>query len=167
MPDMSAVKIPDMSSVKMPDMSSVKMPDMGSVKMPDMSAIKIPEFTAPKFDMPAMPSGGDGSGSSFNVPKVTLPDVSFSNPFGGSDSSSSVDSGDMESQSARDDKAREARQVYLAADADAKEAEATARAVRATANEKKDLASKAKDEACETRPGGKLICLRNPFTSGY
>ena len=175
MPDMSAVKMPDMSSVKMPDMSAVKMPDMSSVKMPDMSAIKIPEFTAPKFDMPAMPSGGgDGSGSSFsvpkvNVPKVTLPEVTFSNPFGGSDSSSSSveTGGNVEPQSVRDENAREARQVYLAADGDAKDAEAAARVVRATANEKKKLASQAKDDACKTRPGGKFICLRNPFTSGY
>ena len=166
-PDMSAVKIPDMSSVKIPDMSSVKMPDMSSVKMPDMSAIKIPEFTAPKFDMPAMPSGGDGSSSSFNVPKVTLPDVKFSNPFGSSDSSGDSVVGDLEPQSVRDERAREARQVYISADTDAKDAEAAARAVRATANDKKDLASKAKDDACKTRPGGTFICLRNPFTSGY
>ena len=24
-----------------------------------------------------------------------------------------------------------------------------------------------KDAACETRPGGKWVCLRNPFTAGY
>lgn len=109
----------------------------------------------PKIDMPKLPS-------------VSLP--SFSNPFaggggGGSDSSSS--DALLEPREVRDEKARQARQVFLDADNDAKVIEQQAREVRAVANEKKKLANEAKDLACADRLGGKWICLRNPFVAGF
>jgi hypothetical protein len=67
----------------------------------------------------------------------------------------------------RDEKARQARQVYLDADNDAKVIEQQARDVRAVANQKKKLAAEAKDLACADRLGGKWICLRNPFSAGF
>ena len=63
---------------------------------------------------------------------------------------------------------REATQasVYRAADDEAKVLEQQAKGLRQAANDKKKLAGQAKDEACETRPGGKLLCIRG-FGSGY
>jgi hypothetical protein len=162
-------KVPDMPSLQMPDMSAVKMPDMSAVKMPEFTAPEIPKVSFPKFNLPSMPVVDSGISSntvkapSFEAPKVNLPDLSVPKPFGGS----SGDDFNKEPQKVRDEKAREARQVFLAANDDAKEAEAAAKAARALSNDKKSLAAQAKDEACSTRPGGKLICLRNPFTSGY
>ena len=158
------------SSFEMPDMPDIKVPE---VKLPDFKAPDI-QFSMPKVDMPKMemPSGVDVPKvdmpkvdmpkidmPKFDVPKVSLPS------FGGG--SGSTDDVFLESQEVRDEKARTARQVYVQADAEAKEAEDAARAVRNAANDKKKLANAAKDEACETRPGGKIICLRNPFSAGY
>jgi hypothetical protein len=44
--------------------------------------------------------------------------------------------------------------------------ERKAQELRQIANEKKKGAKEAKDEACETRFGGKILCIR-PFSSGY
>lgn len=163
MPDISSFKTPDM---KMPDMSSFKapeMPDISNFKAPDMSDVKIPDF-AGKLTMPDLPDNFpkiDASSlpkfDTSNLPKVSLPG------FDGS----SVDLDSLEPQEVRDRLAREARETYLEADEEAKAAEQVARQVRGTANHKLKLAREAKDLACETRPGGKLICLRNPFTIGY
>ena len=38
--------------------------------------------------------------------------------------------------------------------------------MRQVANEKKKVAKEAKDEACKTRFGGKVLCIR-PLNSGY
>ena len=69
-------------------------------------------------------------------------------------------------QEDRDAAARAANDEFKLADKDAKEAEAAARKVRAVANKAKKEKNAAKDLACETRPGGKWICLRG-FGSGY
>jgi hypothetical protein len=41
------------------------------------------------------------------------------------------------------------------------EVERQARELRNNANEKKKIAKETKDEACKTRPGGKILCLRS------
>jgi hypothetical protein len=46
------------------------------------------------------------------------------------------------------------------------EVENKAKQLRATANDKKKVAKEAKDAACETRFGGKFLCIR-PFGIGY
>ena len=46
------------------------------------------------------------------------------------------------------------------------EYEAKAKELRAVATAKKKVAKAAKDEACKTRPGGKILCIR-PFGAGY
>jgi uncharacterized protein (UPF0335 family) len=44
--------------------------------------------------------------------------------------------------------------------------ERKAQELRQLANEKKKIAKEAKDQACETRFGGKILCIR-PLNSGY
>jgi hypothetical protein len=44
--------------------------------------------------------------------------------------------------------------------------EAQAKELRNIANEKKKVAKAAKDEACKSRFGGKILCIR-PFGIGY
>ena len=46
------------------------------------------------------------------------------------------------------------------------EFEAKAAQMRQVANDKKKVAKEAKDEACKTRFGGKVLCIR-PLNSGY
>ncbi|GAX27654.1 hypothetical protein FisN_13Hh254 [Fistulifera solaris] len=163
MPDISSFKAPD---IKMPDMSSFKapeMPDISSFKAPEMPDVKVPDF-AGKLNIPDLPENFpkiDASSlpkfDTSNLPKVSIPGFD----------SQPIDLDSLEPQEVRDQRAREARETYLEADEEAKAAEQVARQVRGTANEKLKLAREAKDLACETRPGGKLICLRNPFTVGY
>jgi hypothetical protein len=47
-----------------------------------------------------------------------------------------------------------------------KEVENKAKQLRAKADDKKKIAKEAKDEACATRFGGKILCIR-PFGVGY
>jgi hypothetical protein len=153
--------MPDTSKFKAPDMPKFDMPDTSSFKAPDMSSFSVPKFDLPKndyIDFDQMPK--------FDAPKVGLPSNLPSFPsFGGGDSSKNGVI--LAPQEVRDDRAREARQEYLQFDASAKEIEAQAREARNLAKEKQKLASAAKDEACQTKPGGKLLCLRNPFTAGF
>lgn len=159
-PDFSEIKAPDL---KMPDISSfkapdLKMPDLSSFKAPEMPDIKVPDFAGklnlpenfPKMDASSLPKFD-------NLPKVSIPGFDSSSP----------DLQNLAPQEIRDQLAREARVTYLEADEEAKAAEQVAREVRGTANDKLVLAKEAKDLACTTRPGGKFICLRNPFTIGY
>jgi uncharacterized protein (UPF0335 family) len=46
------------------------------------------------------------------------------------------------------------------------EVERKAQELRQVANDKKKVAKEAKDDACKTRFGGKILCIR-PFNSGY
>ena len=161
-------------------------PELPKISMPSVPEFKAPSFDgfkAPSFSMPQLPKlGGGGSDvdydldiPKFEAPKVSMPQVSMPSfpSFGGGDSSSSSSSfaggaeEEAEPQEVRDERAREARQVYASFDSDAKAIEQQAREARNLANDKLKLANAAKDEACKTRPGGKWICLRNPFTAGY
>ena len=49
---------------------------------------------------------------------------------------------------------------------ESQEVENKAKQLRAIANDKKKVAKEAKDAACETRFGGKILCIR-PFGIGY
>ncbi|GKZ00567.1 hypothetical protein MPSEU_001008900 [Mayamaea pseudoterrestris] len=192
MPDTSGLKMPDTSSFKAPDMpkfdlsgtSSFKapampkfgMPDTGNFKapampkleMPDTSSFKapsMPKFDMPNFELPKNDYIDMDQLPKFDAPKISMPSNLPSFPsFGGSPRSDDVV---LDSQDARDGRAKDARQVYLQFDASAKEIEAQAREARNLAKEKQKMANAAKDEACQTRPGGKFICLRNPFNVGY
>lgn len=169
------IKIPDFKApdVKVPDFKApaIDMPKFNmdtsklgfdNIKMPDTSKlgfdnIKMPDTSKLGLDNINMPDASKLGLDKVSVPKVSIPS------FGG-------DSGDntfLESQDVRDAAAASARQVYLDADSEAKEKEEIARQYRAKANEKKADAKTAKDLACQTRPGGKLLCLRNPFKLGY
>ena len=66
----------------------------------------------------------------------------------------------------RDDVARAARAEFKEADDAAKEVEKEASRLRSAANDKKKIANEKKDAACETRLGGKVVCIR-PLNSGY
>jgi hypothetical protein len=168
------IKAPDISIPSIPDFKTpdIKMPSMPDFKAPDMSKMS---FSVPKFDMPKIeaPTGGydlDIPKMPKNLPKVEMPKnmpamPKISNSFAGS---VTTDVGaPMADQDTRDERARGARGTFLAADQDAKALEQQARDLREVANGKKKLASLAKDEACKTRPGGKFLCLRNPFGSGF
>jgi len=62
--------------------------------------------------------------------------------------------------------ARDKSLAFKLLDADARSAEKEARALRAKADRARGEARDAKNEACEGRPGGKILCLR-PLNSGY
>jgi hypothetical protein len=185
MPKVDLPKFDSMPSFSMPKVDMPSAPDLSKLDMPkfDVPKLDIPKFDMPKFDMPAnmpkfempanmpkfdipaMPSVPEGA--SLNIPKFDIPKVampSFSLPSFGGDSDSPILAG---SQDERDEAARQARKGYLEADGRAKEAEEAARQVRNVSDGLKRLANEAKDLACETRTGGKWICLRNPFTSGF
>ena len=105
----------------------------------------MPVFEAPVYDAPVVKAP--------SIPFLSSPKVEDSIP-------------DDEPQEVRDERARQARTVFLSYDDDAKELETKANQARDLANEKKKLASDAKDEACKTHWGGKVLCLR-PLNSGY
>lgn len=166
------LKVPEFKAPEMPAFTApnLKLPDMPKFSMPKLDLPKIdsadiPKFDAPKLDMPKLDM------PKMDLPKVSLPKVSLPQislpSFGGGGGTSSSDDAMLEPQEVRDEAAREARQVYLTFDEDAKVIERQAREARNLANEKKKLANEAKDQACQTRPGGKWICLRNPFTAGF
>ena len=69
-------------------------------------------------------------------------------------------------QEERDAAAKAANDVFKQYDQDAKVAEKAARDARDDANKKKKEFQAKKDLACETRPGGKWICLRG-FGAGF
>jgi hypothetical protein len=155
----------DMSKFKAPSMPSFSMPQMpkngNGDEYIDMSNFKAPSM--PAFSMPQMPKNSNG-GDYIDMSNFKAPDIKFPS-FGGGSSSSSPEF--LAPQLVRDDAARAAKATFQEYDGQAKELEATARDARSRANEKKALFQEAKDLACADRPGGKLICLRNPFSTGF
>jgi len=144
----TSFSVPD---IKIPEFTA---PDFSSFKAPD---IKIPKIKTPDYDL-------DISDKARNV---ELPKVSLSNfsPPSFSSGSNTVDF-DGESQEIRDERAKEARSEFNGADSTAKEYENKAKQLRDIANDKKRIAIAGKDEACKTRFGGKVLCIR-PFGIGY
>jgi hypothetical protein len=166
MPKMEMPKF-DMPKFDMPSMPSggdskfvmpkVDMPkvDMPKVDMPKVDMPKaMPKVDMPKVDMPDM--------SKLNLPKVNLPSL----PKFGGDSGPAKDTG-LEPRDIRDEKARQAKKIYSEADDEAQAQEQKARQSREYANLQKFNFEKAKDNACVDRPGGKLLCFRNPFQIGF
>jgi len=108
------------------------------------------------------------------TPKVTpvmTPILTPPNPFNFKEeavvaSSSQAPEEVLEPQEVRDERAREARNFFNKKDAEAKDIEKQAKAARAEANEAKKVALLAKDKACQTRFGGKFLCVRG-FGSGF
>jgi flagellar biosynthesis/type III secretory pathway protein FliH len=99
----------------------------------------------PKLDVPPPPS--------FSVPSSSSAPKAVSDEF-------------TEPQEVRDERAAAKNEAYKQADADAKAAEKAAKVARDNANEAKKAFKQAKGEACKTRPGGKLLCIRG-FGAGY
>jgi hypothetical protein len=184
-PDISIpdFKAPSMPKIGMPkfDMPKVDTPkteapsgggynlDVPDFKAPEMPKFDMPKIGMPKFDMPKMesPSGGyDLDIPKVKAPKGDMPSISLPNPFGGG-SSKSDDGVVVAPQETRDESARQALAVYKDSDQEAKVLEQQARELRDAAKAKKQLFNLAKDDACKTRPGGKILCLRNPFSAGF
>lgn len=129
-------------------------------KAPEFKApdVKLPEFKAPavpKFDIPSRETSPPSSSASYDF------DVS-------SDSRISVSEPEeyIEPQEVRDERAKEAKIVFKDAAKEAKAIEQEAKIARAKANNLKKEFNKAKDDACKTRPGGNILCVRG-FTVGY
>jgi flagellar biosynthesis/type III secretory pathway protein FliH len=175
-PASSSVELPSVPSVdlKLPDISipDFKAPD---ITIPDFKApdIKMPDL--PKFSMPKMATDGydfpDIKAPKVDIPNVDMPKIAMPAlpSFGGGGGASSSDnpSSPLESQDVRDERARSAKADFADADNTAREIEAKALELRAVANDKKQAFKDAKDEACATRPGGKILCLRNPMKAGF
>jgi len=153
-----------------------KVPEIPSFSVPkfNLPKVDVPKFEAPKFDMPkldaptlSIPAPSPKPAPMAPPKPVQAPplyDMDFQKPsFSSPDSS--VDE-NLEPQEVRDGKAADAKSVFKQADKDAKEIEAQAKAARGKVNELKKDFKVAKDEACKTRPGGKLLCLRG-FGLGY
>mmetsp|Transcript_16111 Transcript_16111/g.33340 ORF Transcript_16111/g.33340 Transcript_16111/m.33340 type:complete len:360 (-) Transcript_16111:292-1371(-) len=147
------------------DAPKMDMPDMPKFSAPKMPAFEMPKVDAPKVNMPKY----DLDIPKVDVPKVdmpALPNVNIPNPFastGGSNKENII----LESRDTRDNKARATRKDFLDADGDVKEAEKVLQALKEVRKAKQEIASEAKDLACADRPGGKYICLRNPFSAGF
>ncbi|EED92693.1 hypothetical protein THAPSDRAFT_262032 [Thalassiosira pseudonana CCMP1335] len=141
--DFKAAEMPD---IKIPD---IKLPSFSMPKV-DMPKIDVPKVDMPKIDVP-----------SFDVPKVSAP--SFDVPSRASAPVASFDE-NLEPQEVRDERAA-AKNVVLK-EAQNEEAEKLANIARNKAAQAKKDFKAAKADACATRPGGKLLCLRG-FGVGY
>ena len=160
------------------DAPKVDAPSFSAPKFDAPAAPKMdmPKFDAPKFDAPSMPSF-----SAPSMPKISAPSApSFSAPSSFDSPRASFDipkdQGLEEKykdrpellvpQEERDAAAKAANDVFKQYDQDAKVAEKAARDARDDANKKKKEFQAKKDLACETRPGGKWVCLRG-FGAGF
>lgn len=181
MPKFDAPKI-DAPSFSAPKFDAPEPPKMDIPKFDAPAAPKmdIPKFDAPKFDAPSMPSFSAPSmpkisAPSFDAPSFSAPS-SFDSPRAAPSFDIPKDQGLEEKykdrpellvpQEERDAAAKAANDVFKQYDQDAKVAEKAARDARDDANKKKKEFQAKKDLACETRPGGKWICLRG-FGAGF
>lgn len=154
---------PSFSPPEMPEVKVLEMPKFSMPKMDLPEKSDMPKFDAPKFEAPKV--------LEFRAPKMSIPSFDAPKSSGGYDFSSQAASASKEAevvepQEVRDARAKEARSDFLAADNEAKELERQARELREVANGKKKIANELKGDACKTRLGGKIVCLR-PLNSGY
>lgn len=146
----------------------------------------MPAFKAPSFDIPKAPSfdsapkiSAPSFSSDFSIPKASLPKFdsqpsssSYSAPARPSfeipkDTDKYKDRPELQvSQEDRDANAKSANDVFKQYDQEARVAEKAAQDARGVANKQKKEKSRTKDLACETKPGGKLLCLRG-FGAGF
>mmetsp|Transcript_23687 Transcript_23687/g.29553 ORF Transcript_23687/g.29553 Transcript_23687/m.29553 type:complete len:256 (-) Transcript_23687:4852-5619(-) len=148
---------------EVPEVSKFETPDLPKVEMPkiDIPKINVPKMEMPKIDLPDVPKF-----ETPDMPKIDIPAPKFDiSAFGGSAEKKSKTT-DFVDRDVLDSRARDAKQDFKAADGVAKDAEAQARALRKIANEKKQIFKDAKDAACESRPGGKFLCIRG-FAAGF
>jgi hypothetical protein len=117
------------------------------LQTPDLPQIQLPSMAIPSFDMP----------------KINVPVPEFKS-FPSIETAPTVM---LESQEIRDKRAREALVAYKQNDEAAKLIEKQAADARMVAKESLKAAKLAKDEACVTRPGGKILCLRPWWNLGY
>ncbi|KAL3826547.1 hypothetical protein ACHAXA_003611 [Cyclostephanos tholiformis] len=149
-PDAPKVDVPSFTMPKV-DMPKVDMPkvDMPSFTMPKVDVPDVPKFALPKVDLPAAPK------YDLDVPKFDMP----------SRVPAVVDE-NLEPQEVRDARAAEKNAAFKEAKDEARAAERAAKAAQERAQNAKKAFKDAKGEACKTRPGGKLLCLRG-FGIGY
>jgi len=163
-PAPAALSVPDA-----PALPELKVPEFSApdIKLPSFSVPKFdaPKFEAPKFDIPAAPKLETPK---FDIPSApSIPSTStFSVPPVVVDAPPPVPKAPLEPQDVRDARAREAKNKFKELDAEAREVEKQAKIARDIASVAKKEAGEAKAEACETRPGGKFVCIR-PFGIGY
>jgi len=119
--------------------------------------VAIPSFDAPKLNLPDLKS----------LPSVNLPQSLERQASKTDDRTPASSVTTLENQEIRDQRAREALLVYKQKDEAAKLLDKKAAEAQMVAKEYKNAANAAKDEACKTRPGGKLLCLRPWWSLGY
>lgn len=153
------IDIPSFSAPKfdMPSVSTPKfeVPSVPSLSAPNFEAPTVPSFSAPKFDAPSFDAP---KGYNFDVPKVSAPTVSTKPDVKPMEP--------LESQEVRDENAKAANLKFKDLDSKARDLEKKAAEAREVAKEAKKAARAAKDLACETRIGGKFLCIRS-FNSGF
>mmetsp|Transcript_12054 Transcript_12054/g.25669 ORF Transcript_12054/g.25669 Transcript_12054/m.25669 type:complete len:439 (+) Transcript_12054:99-1415(+) len=165
MPDMKSFSLPKID-IKAPEMPEIKVPDAPKpaatvdIKAPEMPSFSLPKIDMPKVDIPAPPKLDTPK---FDMPKMESPKYDFDLPA--APAKPAVDE-NLEPQEVRDARAAEKNAAFKDALADAKEAEKAAKIAKNKANDAKKVFKEAKGEACATRPGGKILCLRG-FGVGY
>ena len=130
-------------------------PKMDAPSMPSFSAPSMPKISAPSAPSFSAPSSFDSPRASFDIPKDQGLEEKYKNR-----------PELLVPQEDRDAAAAAANDVYKQYEQDARAAEKAARDARDDANKKKKEFQAKKDLACETRPGGKWVCLRG-FGAGF
>ena len=153
-PSFSAPKFDAPAAPKM-DMPKFDAPKFDAPSMPSFSAPSMPKISAPSAPSFSAPSSFDSPRASFDIPKDQGLEEKYKNR-----------PELLVPQEDRDAAAASANDVYKQYEQDARAAEKAARDARDDANKKKKEFQAKKDLACETRPGGKWICLRG-FGAGF
>jgi len=185
-PAMPEFKAPEMPKFEMPKID-IPVPAPAPAPKPASKPAPAPVPELPKFEFkaPEVPSFGGvgGGGAVLEAPKaapVALPPkpvVSDEEKQAAKEAEAIAKAKAKEAeaiakaeaksaQAATDAVAKEAATEFKERDSAATEAEKKAAALRADANEAKKIAKEKKDIACETRFGGKFLCIR-PLDSGY
>ena len=153
-PSFSAPKFDAPAAPKM-DMPKFDAPKFDAPSMPSFSAPSMPKISAPSAPSFSAPSSFDSPRASFDIPKDQGLEEKYKNR-----------PELLVPQEDRDAAAASANDVYKQYEQDARAAEKAARDARDDANKKKKEFQAKKDLACETRPGGKWVCLRG-FGAGF
>jgi len=193
-PEMPKFEAPAMPEFKAPEMPKFEMPKIDIPVPAPAPAPKpaskpapapVPELPKFEFKAPEVPSFGGvgGGGAVLEAPKaapVALPpkpvvsdeekqaakEAEAIAKAKAKEAEAIVKAEAKSAQAATDAVAKEAATEFKERDSAATEAEKKAAALRADANEAKKIAKEKKDIACETRFGGKFLCIR-PLDSGY
>ena len=186
-PDFSSFKLPEVPKVELPEVPKIDLPS-GAEDNADAPAISAPKFEASLLKIPETPKVdsraklGDASDfvptvPSFSVPKFSLPSSTNAPESSLATERAAAEAARQESNAAKneasleasdaqrekDTAAKEAADVLKQKLLDVKEAEKTVEQAKKEANTAKKAAKRLRDKACKTRPGGKVLCLRNPF----